>query len=127
MLELAPRIREYKERAERSYIREYGREKEEARREALEKLKQEALMMDGFLEGGEIDFSRLPVLKQNARNILLRWLAKALEGSGTGKTEDGRIYHVENPDTKERCVVKCEDGAFEMPSFVLKFEEGEIS
>lgn len=127
VLELAPRIREYKERAERSHIREYGREKEEAKKEALEKLRQEKMMMDSFLEEGEIDFSRLPVLKQNARNILLRWLAKALEGSGTGKTDDGRNYHVENPDTKERCVVKCEDGAFEMPSFVLKFEEEEIS
>ncbi|MEY8354102.1 TIGR02677 family protein [Lachnospiraceae bacterium 54-53] len=123
VLEITPRIREYRERTERSCIRSYGKEKEEARREAMEQLKQEKEMMDGFLEGGEIDFARLPVLKKNARAILLRWLAKSLEGGGMSKTEDGRVCCVENPDTKEHCVVECEDGAFEMPAFVLKFEE----
>ncbi|WP_077612273.1 TIGR02677 family protein [Clostridium sp. Marseille-P2415] len=123
VMEIVPRVREYRERTERSHIREYGTEKEQARKEAMEKLKRERMMMDSFLKEGEIDFAMLPVLKQNTRNLLLRWLAKALEGSGTGKTEDGRVYRVENPDTKERCVVECEDGAFEMPAFVLKFEE----
>lgn len=123
VLEIVPRVREYRERTERSCIRDYGEEKERTRKEAMEQLKREKAMMDRFLKDGEIDFSRLPILKKNARAILLRWLARVLEGSGMSKTEDGRTYYVENPDVKEHCVVKCEDGAFEMPAFVLKFEE----
>ena len=124
-LEIVPRIREFKERGERSHIREYGLEKEEARKEAMERLEKERGMMESFLKDGQIDFAGLPLLKKSARKILLRWLAKAMEGSGIGKTEDGRTYYVENPRTSKRCVVECEDGRFEMPAFVLKFEEAE--
>lgn len=127
VVEIVPRVREYKEKSERSHIRDHGQEKEQAKREAMEKLEKEQTMMEEFLENGAIDFAKLPVLKKNARSILLRWLARALEGSGKGKTEDGRIYSIEKPFPVERCVVECEDGAFEMPSFVLKFEEAEDS
>lgn len=120
-LEIVPRVREYREKTERSNIREYGEEKERAKQEAMAELKKEQAMMDSFLKDGEIDFAKLPLLKQNARNILLRWLAKGLEGSGTGKTEDGRVYYIENIGTQERCSVACEDGSLEMPAFVLKF------
>jgi len=125
VMEITPKVREYRERSERSYIRDYGQEKEQARKEAVETLKKERTMMEAFLENGEIDFAKLPLLKKNARNTLLRWLARTLEGSGRSKTEDGRVYYIENSAPLERCVVKCEDGDFEMPSFVLKFEEDE--
>ncbi len=130
VMEIVPRVREYRERTERSHIREFKEEKERAKLEAMEGLRREQAMMDSFLQDGEIDFAKLPLLKQNARNILLRWLAKALEGRGTGKTEDGRVYHVANIRTQKRCVVECEDGCFEMPAFVLKFvkeSEGEAA
>jgi uncharacterized protein (TIGR02677 family) len=123
ILEIVPRVREYRERTQRSHIREFAKEKEQAKKEAMEKLQQEKSMMSSFLKNGEIDFSKLPVLKPHARNLLLRWLAKALEGSGTGKTDEGREYHVENPDTRDRCVIQCEDGDFDMPAFVLRFDE----
>lgn len=123
IMELVPRIRAYKEKAERSYIRDHGEEKEKARREAIEVQKQEKLMVEGFLINGAIEFAKLPVLKKSARGILLRWLARALEGSGISKTEDGRVFRIENPGTVERCLIECEDGSFEMPSFVLRFEE----
>ncbi len=124
-LEIVPRVREYRERSERSHIRDYAHEKEQARKEAMERLEKEWIMMEELQENGEIDFSRLPVLKKNARNTLLRWLARALEGSGSSKTEEGRFYYIEDILPKERCVVECEDGSFEMPSFVLKFEEAD--
>lgn len=123
ILEIAPRIREYREKTERSSIRDFTAEKEQAKKEEMEKQEKEQLMMDSFLKDGEIHFDRLPVLEKSARNTLLRWLARALEGEGLGKTGDGRVYHVENPDTKDRCTVDCQDGSFEMPAFVLRFEE----
>ena len=122
-LEIAPRIREYREKTERSFIRDYTAEKEQAKKEEMEKQEKEQLMMDSFLKNGEIHFNKLPVLEKSARNILLRWLARALEGDGMGKTGDGRVFYVENPGTKERCIVNCQDGSFEMPAFVLCFEE----
>lgn len=127
VLEIVPRVREYKERSERSSIRDHGEEKEAARKEAMEQQEKERIMMTDFLKDGEVDFAKLPVLKKNARSILLRWLARALEGSGRGRTEDGRSYYIENPSVKERCTVECEDGTFRMPAFVLKFEEDKDS
>ena len=70
-----------------------------------------------------LSFENLPVIEPEARNILLRWLSKALEHKdGMGKTEEGQVYRIENREEKRYCKVHCQDGIFEMPAFVLKFE-----
>lgn len=120
---ISPKVRG-REKSNRSAIREHMQEKAVAKEEAIQKMLKEKQMMEGFVKEGRIEFSTLPILEEGARNILLRWLAKALEGNGTAKTEDGRSFSVENQKTDKRCVVTCVDGEFEMPAFVLKFESG---
>ena len=39
------------------------------------------------------------------------------------KTEDGRNYYIEESSGQEQCIVTCEDGTFQMPAYVLVFEE----
>lgn len=122
-IEVVPRVREYKERTERSNIREYREEKERARAEAAEENRLEKAMMEGLMTNNEIYFDQLPILKTNARRILLRWLGKALERGGQGKTEDGREYHILNPKTDKRCIIHSIDGTIELPAYILHFEE----
>lgn len=124
---ISPKIRG-REKSNRSAICQHSQEKAAAKEEAIQKMLKEKQMMEGLMKEGRIEFSTLPILEESARNILLRWLAKALEGNGTAKTEDGRSFWVENLKTDKRCVVSCVDGEFEMPAFILKFEpvkEGE--
>lgn len=117
---ITPKIRG-REKSNRCAIRQHKEEKEAARREAIQIMLHEKEMMEGFIVDGRLDFRSLPRLEEKARNILLRWLAKALEGNGSSKTEDGRNYRVMNLTTKERCTIDCVDGSFEMPAFILEF------
>lgn len=111
-----------REKSIRSAIRQHTEEKKAAREEAIQAMLNEQKMMDGYIVDGKLDFRTLPCLEEKARNILLRWLAKVLEGDGVSRTEDGRGYRVMNQNTKERCTIECEDGLFEMPAFILEFD-----
>lgn len=122
-LSIRPKVRAYGEKMQRSHIRDYTKEKETARKEAIERLIREKKMIEGYITDGKIVFETLPVIEPEARNILLRWLSKALEHKdGVGKTEEGQVYHIENREEKRYCKVHCQDGIFEMPAFVLKFD-----
>ncbi len=122
-INIKPRIRTYGEKAQRSSIRDYSKEKERAKKEAMEKLLREREMVESYIIDGKITFEELPVIEAEARNILLRWLSKALEDKDSkGKTEDGQAFCITNRNEEKQCTVHCQDGDFEMPSFVLQFE-----
>lgn len=122
-IKIKPRIRAYGEKSQRSSIRDYTAEKEKAKKEAMEKMERERKMVESYIIDGKITFEELPVLESEVRNILLRWLSKALENKDSkGKTEDGQVFYITNRDEKKQCIIHCKDGDFEMPSFVLEFE-----
>lgn len=121
-----PRVRTYGEKTIRSHMVSHREEKERARREAIEKIQWEKEMMEDFIQNDRILFANLPVINTQVRNILLRWLSKALENEkARAKTEDGKSYYIANPKEQENCVVQCEDGAFWMPAFEMVFGEDE--
>ena len=123
-LQIKPRIRAYGEKAQRSSIRDFSVEKEQAKKVAIEKIECEKQMVESYIVDGTINFAILPVIEPEVRNILLRWLSKALEHKDNkGKTEDGRIFSIVNRNETATCSVHCTDGEFEMPAFVLEFEE----
>ena len=122
-ISIRPKVRAYGEKVSRSHIRDYSAEKENARKEAIEKLEKEKKMIEGYMVDGKISFEELPVIEPEVRNILLRWLSKALEHKdGKGKTEEGQVYQIVNREEKRYCRVNCNDGVFEMPAFVIRFE-----
>lgn len=122
-LKIKPKIRAYGEKSQRSSIRDYSAEKAQAKKAAMEKIEREKKMVESYIIEGKINFQTLPVIEIDVRNILLRWLSKALENKDSiGKTEDGQVFRIVNREEKNYCTVQCEDGDFQMPSFILEFE-----
>lgn len=123
---LSPRVRGYKERSERKSIQDRSREKQELKAQLIQKMESEKKLLQSYIVDDCLDFSKLPCLKKEVRDVFLVWLSKALEKKDArAKTEDGVYYYIENPHTTEVCVLQCEDGAFHMPAFVLRFEPEE--
>lgn len=121
---ITPRIRTYREKAERSGIEERTAQKAEMKRKMLEKAERDKQLLKGYIKGQVLDFSSLPVIEPEVRDTFLLWLSKALETSSrTAKTEDGKRYQVTGGDTQERCKITCTDGVFEMPCYRIIFEE----
>lgn len=120
---IKPRIRSYREKANRSSIQYYKEEKELAKKMEIEKMEREKKMIASYIIDAKITFEHLPIIENETRNILLRWLSKALENKeGKSKTEDGQVFQILNPKETKYCLVHCNDGVFEMPAFILEFE-----
>jgi uncharacterized protein (TIGR02677 family) len=118
-----PRIRTYREKVKRTEITDRTREKEETRREVMERAEKERLLLESYIKENRLDFSKLPVLEPKIRDIFLVWLSKALEHKNrTAKTEDGREYYIEE-EVGKKCVLQCTDGMFTMPAYTLVFLE----
>lgn len=121
---IAPRVRNYKEKAKRSVIADRSKEKHEARDAVLQRERKNRDLLQEYIKDGRLIFAELPVLEPYVRDVFLLWLSKALENkSRTAKTEDGRYYTVEEREPGKRCVLQCTDGTFSMPVFTIIFEE----
>ena len=65
----------------------------------------------------------LPVISAAVRKILLSWLSRGLNSSShRGRTEEGVYFHVNLENASQSCVLRCEDGCFVMPHFILEME-----
>ena len=89
-LTLRPRVRTYREKSGRTSIRDTAQEKAQARRQAVEQMKQDWKRIGELERGGRIDFSDLPVIEPRVREILLKWLSDALEDGGLCGKDRGR-------------------------------------
>ena len=69
-------------------------------------------------------FDKLPELSTKDRFVILRWLTKAkMTKSKSSKTEFGMEYKIHEIESSKRVEVKCEDGIFTMPHYIIRFEE----
>lgn len=124
VVEVLPRIRQYREKAKRSGIVDRTKEKAKMLEETIKRLEQERKLFDSYIIDGVLDFATLPILEPEVRDVFLMWLSKALEKKDWhGRTEDGREYYIENGKEKNRCILKCQDGNFEMPAYKMIFKE----
>lgn len=121
---LKPRIRTYKERASRSPIRDMSREKEAAREILIRTQQKHMEKLRSLEQNGKIDFGNLPVIEPEIREILLNWLSNALEDAGkTARTDEGRVFVIDETEAWQKCVLHCTDGNMTMPRFMLIFQE----
>ncbi|MCI7108115.1 MAG: TIGR02677 family protein [Agathobacter sp.] len=121
---LKPRVRTYREKSNRSAIRESAEEKQKTRQRLMEQQIEDAKKLRDLERDGRIDFDALPVIEAHVREILLKWLSDAMEDpAGAARTEDGRRYVLDMSRKKERCVIHCEDGNFTMPKLAIVFQE----
>ncbi len=123
IIKLAPRTRTYHEKANRPQIADQSQEQARIRQELLERLQRERALLDSYIQDSRLDFAALPTIEPQIRDTFLLWLSKALENEHQrGKTEDGRTYHLEG-SWEETCILHCTDGTFQMPAFVICFED----
>lgn len=121
---LKPRTRTYREKSARSAIRDMSSEKECARKEIIKKQQENAEILRRLEQDGKIDFGSLPMIDPDIRKVLLTWISNALEDSSkTARTEDGRVFKLNDAMTLKRCILNCTDGYMSMPHFVLEFQE----
>lgn len=125
MVTVIPRIRTYKEKAARSGITDRTKEKEETRLATIRKLEEERRLLKSYIKDNCLEFAALPEIEPHVRDVFLGWLSKALENKNfRGKTEDGQMYWLEQPEQGKTCIVRSPDGILEMPAYTIRFEEG---
>lgn len=121
---IKPRVRTYREKANRTGIKEYKTEKEAMRKKIIEKAKLEKELLNKYIKDGQLLFEELQDIEPFIRKTTLRWLTKSLLNSEyKGKTETGRSFILINPKENKKCTINCKDGKMVMPAYVLKFEK----
>ena len=121
---LKPRVRTYKERANRSAIRDMSAEKEQAKAVLMQAQQVNVQKLRALEQDGKIDFGTLPIIDPQIREILLTWLSNALEDHGkSARTEEGRPFRLDETCAGKTCILRASDGCLTMPHFVLVFEE----
>ena len=123
---VTPRVRTYKEKTKRTGIIDRSKEKEEMRLATIQRLEEERKLLKSYIRDNRLEFSNLPVIEPQVRDMFLLWLSKALENkSYRAKTEDGQMYYIEQADVREQCILQCTDGTFQMPAYTIVFEDEE--
>lgn len=123
VVSLFPRIRNYREKAQRSPMVDRSLEKAALLKATFEMLEQNRAKVKSLVIDNKIDFTSLPVLEPQVRETLLIWLSNALENKDrNARTEDGENYHIELLEGQEKCRVECTDGIFTMPPMKIIFD-----
>lgn len=121
---VTPRVRTYKEKAKRSGIIDRSEEKEAMRIAAIRRLEEERKLLQSYIKNDRLEFASLPEIEPHVRDVFLAWLSKALENKNRcGKTEDGQMYHIEQADAGETCILRSPDGCLQMPAYTIVFGE----
>jgi uncharacterized protein (TIGR02677 family) len=121
---ITPRIRNYREKLEKTSIVDHTEIKKKMRETILKQREQEKAVVLSYTATGRIDFKTLGELPASVRNTLLRWLTKAIHTKdGETVTEHGKKVKIINPKEQSRCVLRCEDGDLDMPAYILAFED----
>lgn len=121
---IKPRVRTYREKVIKSSIQDKSERKEEKQKSILRQREEEKRLIEALIKNNRIDFASLPTLKAFERHTLLRWISKGNSSKNkSGKTEYGRAYRLITPISGETIQIKCEDGEFKMPPYIIEFKE----
>jgi uncharacterized protein (TIGR02677 family) len=124
VVEIKPHVRSYHEKAAKNPIVDKSDSKRRHYDVYINNLRQEREVINSYIKDHRIDFAGLPQIPPYVRTTLLRWLGKACANKDRiGKTEDGRIFRLLEPEKNADCVLKCDDGQLKMPAFVIRFEK----
>lgn len=121
---LKPRTRTYREKINRSSIKDVSEEKRKTKELMTQQMKEDRKKIEALENEGRIDFDNLPVIEPRVREILLKWLSNAMESADySARTDDGRQYCLDMRKKDEKCVIFCTDGNFTMPNMSIVFQE----
>ena len=119
---LKPHTRSYREKKDKRGFSDKSIEKQIQREQYLQKIKRQKDIVMYYIKDNKITFSEIEeVISEETRIIFLQWITRAnMNSMKIGRTEYGQEYHLTK--SKEKCVLKCEDGDLIMPAFVLEFK-----
>lgn len=119
---LEPKTRVAVVKSKRLPAKDYNLEKEQQRLAVLEQQERQSEKLKSYIVDGIVDFSKIDILDDQSRRILLRWLSDGLSHTDkTSKTDDGKEFYVDDSN-QELIKVQCVDGTFVMPSFRICFK-----
>lgn len=117
---IKPRIRNYREKIIKNPIIDKKAEKEEKMKKVLERRESEQKIVKKYIENGEIDFERLPIIPSQDRNLLLRLISKGQNKKRNWNTgEINMEYKVLIVEPEKTISLHCEDGVLRMPHYKI--------
>lgn len=123
-LEIKPKIRAYREKMQRSPIKNKEAEKKKQYDEYIERISKEQEVVKGYIQNDEIDMASLPVIPSHIRVLLLTWIARACVATDHKiQTDTGHMVTLVSPENNKRCILQCSDGDLNMPAYRLLITE----
>lgn len=120
---IKPRTKTYREKITKTAIKDKSEIKLQKQKLLIKQREDERNLIEALIVENEISFQKLPVLKAFERHTLLRWVSKGNSNKNKkARTEYGRDYSLISPENNETVILKCEDGEFRMPAYIIKFE-----
>ena len=122
---IKPKIRSYREKVIKSPIKDNREKKQEKLKAILQKREVEQRALNKYINQGEIDFEKLPVLPKEDRMLLLSLIAKGQSKKKKWVASDTNLlYKVERLQESSDITLKCEDGELIMPHYKIIIKEG---
>ena len=119
-----PHSRIIRKKYVRKPAKDYTIERKIQKIELENELTKQKEQIEKLIINNEIDFSKLSEIDAITRKILLSWLSKGLaQKSLVAKNDYGDLYYIDKSCENKSCVLKCQDGDFEMPAFKIVFKE----
>lgn len=107
----------------RKPAKDYSLERKMQQLQLEEQTKQKQENIKALIHNRQIDFRNLPVINEITRKTLLKWLSQGLsQVNNVSRTEEGIEFKILQDYKDEQCVVKCVDGDFVMPGFIIEFK-----
>lgn len=127
IIKLKSKNKTRREKQNRSVIVDKSLEKQKAKEEYMEKIKEKREILKKYIKNNKLEFANLGLIDIKTLDIFLVWLRKSFQNENYSNiTEDGEKYILENPAEKNRCKIKTLQGILDMPAFILSFEKRKI-
>lgn len=124
--ELEARARIRVEKKDRVPAFNYELERRMRMQEIIDQENRNKRIIETYMVDNVIEFNDLPTIDQHTRKTLLNWLSRALADKDLKSRTEWGQYFTASKSSDNICVLKCEDGDLEMPSYRLIFERGAL-
>jgi uncharacterized protein (TIGR02677 family) len=123
---LKPSVNTYKEKLKKTNIPDYAEDKEKRRQEILAKQRFDEMQVRKLIKDSKIELKSLPEISAAQRGTILSWFSKKVKETDNvyvGETDFGAKFRIIKQSDGEEIHIRCEDGDFYMPHFVIEVEE----
>jgi uncharacterized protein (TIGR02677 family) len=128
MITLLPRVVGYRGKSRPGAVIDLRNVKRETLREYIALQRRNEALIDRLIVDQRIVLADLPEIDPYVRKTLLGWITRYMHyHDGLIQTETGRKIRLIEDRSGKRIVLRCSDGALEMPNFILEFYESQVT